>query len=286
MIVSTATAAPPGKAELINGHCAPEPNNPHSWLPLLGNARGFEGDRVMRGVLRRRYRDHVNDAVPFLEAKVRPVRTADHHQVTAARHEMLAPAEADDSFADPWLFAARVDREIAAHGDASAPLLGYATITPDSIASLHDFHEEVRCMARDLVSRFATPVLVVQHAPARAGSQPAACSSAAVLSCRKPHRLLRDGQGAHRGQGAAGDRQCVDGAATLRVTNSPSSAVQDALAIMAPMPISPPARWRHSPAGGRRVRREKARCSAASTERATVGAGTYGRWAKASPPSR
>jgi hypothetical protein len=154
------------RAVIINAEDKPNPDNPHTWFPLLGDPPGSGGDRILWGVMRNAYRDRINSADAMMTAKLSP----DEHAVTAARHDMLAPADADDSFADPWLFAARIDREIAVRADGSTPLLAYATITPAGIRSLHQFHEEVRMMARELVASFGTPILAVQHAPGHAGN--------------------------------------------------------------------------------------------------------------------
>ncbi|MBA2933914.1 hypothetical protein HZF05_07345 [Sphingomonas sp. CGMCC 1.13654] len=163
--------APPGpRAMIINAEDKPNPNNPHTWFPLLGDPPGSRGDRILWGVMRKAYRDRINSAHAMMTAKLRPAWSPDERAVTAVRHDMLAPADADDSFADPWLFAARIDREIAVRADGSTPLLAYATITPGDIRSLNHFHEEVRMMARELVASFGTPILAVQHAPGHAGN--------------------------------------------------------------------------------------------------------------------
>lgn len=166
--IIAAPAAP--RAMIINAEKKPNPHNPHTWFPLLGDPPGKAGDRILWGVMRKTYRDHINSAHAMMTAKLRPAWSPDERSVTAVRYDMLAPADADDSFAQPWLFAARIDREIAVRADGSTPLLAYATITPAEVRSLHHFHEEVRIMARELTASFGTPILVVQHAPGHAGN--------------------------------------------------------------------------------------------------------------------
>lgn len=180
---------PNGVARVINGDKAPTPGNPHTWLPLLGDESGATGDRILWGVLRQTYRDRTNSAAEFIRAKARPSWSADEQAVTATRHDMIAPADADDSFADHRLFAARIDHEIAERADGSTPLLAYATITPDGLTSLHTFYEEVRTMACDLVARFSSPIFITQHAPGLAGNS----ARPHCHLCLSPYRVGRLG---------------------------------------------------------------------------------------------
>ena len=178
-------------AQVINADRKPDPNNPHTWMPLLGNASGAGGDRILWGVLRQSYRDRQNSAVEFVQAKARPSWSPDEQAVTAIRYDMLAPAGADDSFADHRLFATRIDTEIAGRADGSTPLMAYATITPAKIGSLHGFYEEVRVVAREIVTRLASPIFIVQHAPGLAGNS----AQPHCHLCLSPYRVGQLGFG-------------------------------------------------------------------------------------------
>lgn len=166
----TGLVALPAKPEIINADLEYYPNNRHSWLPLLGDPRGNIGLRVMWGVLRASYGGHANSASAFLAAKYRVSWSADPNAATSAWVETLAPADADDSFADAVLFAARIDRELGRDAEGRTPLLGYATITDPEACRIHVFREELRGVARDLVDVYGGPVTAVIHAPGRAGS--------------------------------------------------------------------------------------------------------------------
>ncbi|MBA2933043.1 hypothetical protein HZF05_02925 [Sphingomonas sp. CGMCC 1.13654] len=171
--VPAATAALPAlpdRAVLLNATLKPDPTNPHSQLPLIGDPPGAVGLRVMWGVLRSRYREYDNSASAFVAAKLRPSWSPDLQAVTAAWAETLAPVGVDDSFADAVLLAARIDREIARDAAGATPLLGYATITDPDASRLHVFREELRGVARELVEAHGGAVVAVVHAPARAGS--------------------------------------------------------------------------------------------------------------------
>jgi hypothetical protein len=155
---------------LLNADKKPTAGDPHSRLPLIGDPPGSTGLRIMWGVLRRRYRDYENTATEFAAVKLRPSWSPDPLAITAARAEVVAPADADDSVADPWLLPRRLDHEIARDAENMTPLLGYATITDPAAASLHGFWEEVRSVSRSLVREHGGPVLAVMHAPGRAGN--------------------------------------------------------------------------------------------------------------------
>lgn len=159
------------KPVLLNAERKHDPANPHSWLPLIGDPSATSGLRVMWGVLRARYHDVDNSAAAFVAAKLRPSWSADPHAVTAAWAETLAPADADDSFANANLLAERIDREIARDAAGATPLLGYATITNPHATRIHAFAEELRAVARGLVEAHGGAVIAVVHAPGRAGNR-------------------------------------------------------------------------------------------------------------------
>lgn len=157
-------------AVLLNGDKKPSKEDPHSRLPLIGDPPGGSGVRTMWGVLRRLYREYENSAQEYVAAKLRPSWSPDPLAVTAARAELIAPPGVDDSFADPHLFAARLDMEIGRDTAGKTPLLAYATITDPSAGSVHGFWEELRQVSRALVDAHGGPVLAIVHAPGRAGS--------------------------------------------------------------------------------------------------------------------
>ena len=161
---------PSARPIIINANLDPDPDNPHSWLSLLGDPSDGGGLRVMWGVLCASYRGHTNSAAAFMAAKLRPSWSADPSAVTAAWAETLAPAGSDDSFADAMLLGYRIDREIARDASGRTPLLAYATVTDPEARRIHAFREELRGVARDLADTYGTAVAAVIHAPARAGS--------------------------------------------------------------------------------------------------------------------
>lgn len=153
---------------LINGDRQPKKNDPHSWLALIGDPPGSTGMRIMFGNLRPSYRGWQNSASDFAAAKlgVGLPPDADPWSVGAARAEVLLPGDVDDRFADP--------RTLMEAIDAAAPgprpvLLTYITITFDT-PRLHEQYELVRAYTvAHLVRELGNAVLVVQHAPHRAG---------------------------------------------------------------------------------------------------------------------
>ena len=167
---STALVTTSTEPKIINAARKLDPRDPHSLLELVGDPPGTKGNRVMFGILQSRYRGHDNSAASFVAAKLRPSWSADPHAATAAWAETLAPPDADDSFADATLLAARIDREIARNASGEAPLLAYATITDPEACRVHAFREELRSVARSIVDSHGGPVIAVVHAPGRAGN--------------------------------------------------------------------------------------------------------------------
>lgn len=149
----------------VGNDAMPEAANPHSWLHLTGSDAPPSADRFMFGVLRPVYRDWVNSAVAFGTRKLRPVVPAgnDDEAITAARAEVLLPTGADDRFADPWTVLRSCDQR---RPPGLNTVLTYVTISEPNTARLHEqwarSHEWAR---RDIVDRYGTPVLMVQHAP-------------------------------------------------------------------------------------------------------------------------
>lgn len=170
LATGTALVAVADKPVLLNAERKHDPANPHSWLDLIGDPSGTTGLRVMWGVLRTQHHNVENSASAFVAAKLRPSWSTDSGAVTAAWAETLAPANADDSFADATLLAARIDREIARDAAGTTPLLGYATITDPQATRVHIFREELRTVARELAETYGGAVIAVVHAPGRAGS--------------------------------------------------------------------------------------------------------------------
>ncbi|WP_375429472.1 hypothetical protein [uncultured Sphingomonas sp.] len=154
---------------VINGDRDPDPLNPHTWLPLIGDPPGETGLRILYGVLRPEYRGWRNSAVAMTKAKLQPVPPpADAPwAVTAARAEVLLPDDADDRFACPKVLMEAHDAEQPADKPV---VLSYVTITwPTS--RLHRMYEIVRAVMLDtLVRDLGVAVLLVQHAPHRAAS--------------------------------------------------------------------------------------------------------------------
>jgi hypothetical protein len=170
LVAGTALVAVPDRPVVLNADRERDPANPHSWLELLGDPADAVGLRVMWGVLRARHLNVENSASAFVAAKLRPSWSPDPSAATAAWVETLTSADADDSFADAALLAARIDREIARDIAGSAPLLGYATITDPGACRIHVFREELRAIARGLVEAHGGAVIAVVHAPGRAGN--------------------------------------------------------------------------------------------------------------------
>ncbi len=168
----SARVTPTGRASEsveINAGCVPDPANPHTWMPLFGEPPGRAGPRVMYGCLRPLFRGFANSAEAFAMAKVMAGAPADAAPWTlsAARAEVLLPADADDRMGDPRTLMERVDADLPANGKA---LLAYATFTFDT-TRLHTAWEEVRCFIRSfVVEPHDAATLLVQHAPHRAAS--------------------------------------------------------------------------------------------------------------------
>lgn len=160
--VKTAPAAIDGVG-IVNSDRAPIAGNPHTWLPLLGDAPGGNGLRILYGVLRPNYRGWSNTAVAFGRAKLQISAPAglDPWAITAVRAEVLLPEGADDRYASPRTLLEAVDEPGVA---PKAALLAYATITWPT-QRLHEQYEAVRDVLGEIVRRFGCPALLVQHAP-------------------------------------------------------------------------------------------------------------------------
>lgn len=164
------TAPAPARTSVeINPGCVPDPARPHTQLVLIGDAPGTAGTRVMVGCLRPTFRGYVNSAAAFAAAKVTvaaPPGTPPW-TLTAARAEVLLPPGADDRFAEPRVLMEEVDAALPRDGKA---LLSYLTFT-FACERLHHQWELVRAFAQRFLvqSPFELAVLLVQHAPGRAG---------------------------------------------------------------------------------------------------------------------
>lgn len=160
-----------GKPVEINAHLAPTPSNPHSWLALVGDARGqttIAGWRVMFGNLRVERRGYRNSLAALAKAKIAPVSSANADPWTATAHrvEVLLPGWADDALSEPRTL---IERAEADGPDDPKGLGTYITLTsyPDR---LHAQFEVARMVSRRLVERFGVAVLLVQHDPSRAAN--------------------------------------------------------------------------------------------------------------------
>jgi hypothetical protein len=163
----TGAAISHGSVE-INAGCRPDPANPHTWMPLFGDPSGTPGPRVMYGCLRPTFRDHTNGAAAFARTKLTVAAAVGTPPwtVTAARAEVLLPAQADDRFSDPRVLMEAIDAELPAQARS---LLAYLTFTFET-ERLHTFWEEVRQFLKvHVVDAFQVAVLCIQHAPNRAG---------------------------------------------------------------------------------------------------------------------
>ena len=159
-----------GKPVIINAGVEPTPANPHSHLPLLGDAPGEAGPggiRTCYGVLRPEYRGHLNSLASFARAKltVAAVPGTPAWTITAHRAEVLLPAHADDRLLDPRVLCEAAETEHPPTGEALAT---YVTLTWTP-ARLHLQYEVGRAIARWLTDEFGVAVLLVQHVPARNG---------------------------------------------------------------------------------------------------------------------
>ncbi len=159
---------PKSLVSVINAADDPNPRNPHSWLPLIGDPPGTQGLRILYGVLRPEYRGVANLAADFGRLKLQPVPPPPDAPgaVTAARAEVLLPNDADDRFACADVFLAAHDAERPA---AKAVLLAYVTITYPT-SRLHVQYEAVRQIMQGIVRAHGVAILLVQHAPHRAAN--------------------------------------------------------------------------------------------------------------------
>jgi hypothetical protein len=154
---------------VVNAGREPDPRNPHTHLRLLGDAPGTAGARVMYGCLRPSLNGHVNSAAAFALSKITVAAGPDTlpWTPTAERVEVLLPRGACDRFADPRVLMDAVDGE---RPDKVNALLAYFTFT-FSCDRLHEQYELVRAFIRQcVVDAIGVGVLLVQHAPHRAGS--------------------------------------------------------------------------------------------------------------------
>lgn len=148
---------------VINADREPVADNPHTWLPLLGDPPGTEDLRVLYGVLRPVYRGWTNTAIQFGRTKIQPVDplSADPWEVTAARAEVLLPPGADDRYLSPRVLLEAVDEP---EREPKPSLLAYVTITYPT-QRLHEQWEDVRLVIAAIVRSHGCPALLVQHAP-------------------------------------------------------------------------------------------------------------------------
>ena len=154
---------------VINANREPDPHNPHTHLRLLGDPTGTVGARVMYGCLRPSLNGHVNSAAAFALSKVTVAARPDTPPwtPTAERVEVLLPRGAFDQFADPRVLMEAVDAE---RPDKVNALLAYVTFTFHT-DRLHHQWELVRAFIRQcVVDPIEVGVLLVQHAPHKAGS--------------------------------------------------------------------------------------------------------------------
>ncbi len=152
----------------------PSDHDPLDWLYLNPAEPGFEAEEGFAfGVLRRSYRGRTNSAEEFCRRKVQPVApdgdsAAVPWKVTAARARPLLPKDADDRFEDPRLLCQEVD---ACAVESEQALLTYVTIAFPDARRLHEVWESARAFARaQFVHKRRLPVVLIQHAPHRAGS--------------------------------------------------------------------------------------------------------------------
>lgn len=150
-------------SRVINADLAPDPNNPHSWLVLVGDPSDITGPRLLTGTLRPLYRDAAVSSGAFAKLKLHPVPppVPESWAPTAYRSEVLLPDGADDRFACPRTLMEAADELATAPTDA---LLAYATLTwmPQR---LHEQYETVRRFVVRTILPLGCPVLLVQHAP-------------------------------------------------------------------------------------------------------------------------
>lgn len=156
------------RAIVINAGVEPTPANPHSHLPLLGDAPGEAGPggiRTLYGVLRPEYRGHRNSLVTFAKAKLTVAAPPDTPTWTVTAHhaEVLLPTHAEDRLLDPRTLVETAETEHPPGGEALAT---YVTLTWTP-ARLHLQYEVGRRVARWLADEFDLAVLLVQHVPAR-----------------------------------------------------------------------------------------------------------------------
>lgn len=156
-------------SKVLNAGRALNARNPHTWLELVGDARGTRGTRVMYGCLNSARGEHKNSAAAFAMAKISvgaPPGTLPWTQ-TAARVEVLLPSGACDRFLDPQTLMETVDATRPSKVDA---LLAYLTFT-FPCERLHEQWELVRAfMRKGIVDPFEVAALLVAHAPHLAGS--------------------------------------------------------------------------------------------------------------------
>lgn len=123
------------------------------------------------GVLRRSYRGQENNAHDWVHAKLHPDQAhAPPVQSVAwspncARHDVLLPTGASDSFLNPALLVHSFEAEAGAY---RKDLIVHLKLTaPSDGAPLHEFWERVRAFARTaVVNEAGLPTIIVLHNPA------------------------------------------------------------------------------------------------------------------------
>ena len=143
--------------------------NPNDWLFL--NPEG-PLDNFVFGVLRRNFKNQLNTASAFAQAKLKPVvpegDPVPPWATTAYRQEVLLSAGADDGF--------RAAERLFEHFDSTAlewqkSLVIYLTLSFPEPRRMHEDFEQARAFVKgELVERRGLPTLLVQHAPFLVGS--------------------------------------------------------------------------------------------------------------------
>lgn len=180
------------KPHVINADLEPTPSNPHSWMPLLGdaaNAPAGDSIRVMFGCMRPLYRGFAPSVAALARSKLTVAAPPDTPDwtVTAHRAEVLLPAFADDRLACPRTLFEMTDSDHPVGGKA---LASYITLTwqPER---LHAQWQVGLSVGRWLTETFEVAVLAVQHAPHRAAKS--TCPHIHLI-VPGPRRLTRWGQ--------------------------------------------------------------------------------------------
>lgn len=128
------------------------------------------------GVLRRKYFDHINNAVDFIHAKLHPVTarvglvpSRTRWEPTAHRYAVLLPAAVPDVFSDPRVLVQFFEDSAM---QKQKDLVVMLKLTAPADSTLHEFWENVRAYSRlEFVEKRSLSTVMALHVPGFSGAK-------------------------------------------------------------------------------------------------------------------